>query len=110
MLYCKFCGAQLDEEGKCPNDHSFKKMCINCEFCGESEPDEETGKKNLVCLNEENKAAALDKMLNLLKENGGGYSVKALEIEPVPLKKVTLKCGKWSLSEDAKEEVLALFK
>ena len=110
MYYCKFCGEPLDENGKCPNGHEAKKMCINCEFCGETEPDEASGKISLVCTNEENRKAALEKMMGLLKENGGGYAVKVLEIEPVPLKKVTLKCGKWRLSDDAASEWMAMFK
>lgn len=109
MNYCRFCGEPLNAEGLCPNKHEFKKMCINCAFLGETPEDEETGKRALVCTNEENKKAALNKMMKLLEENGGGYSVKVLEIEPVPLKAETKKCGKWKLSDEAKDAVLSMF-
>jgi hypothetical protein len=110
MLYCKFCGEKLNEDGQCPNNHDFKKMCINCAFIGETESDEKTGKKALVCMNEDNKKAALAKMMDLINEAGGGYSVKTLEIEPVPLKKPNLKCMRWALSDETKTAVLNLFK
>lgn len=110
MEYCKFCGEPLNEKGLCPNNHEFKKMCVNCAFLGETEPDEDSGKRTLVCTNEENKRTALNKMMKLLEENGGGYSVKVLEIEPVPLKAVTKKCGKWELSKSVELELTNLFK
>lgn len=109
MVYCNLCGEKLGEDGKCPNNHVFKKMCLNCACLGSTENDGESGKAALVCLSEENKKEAMEKMLTILKENGGGYSVKNLEIEPVPLKKPELKCKRWSLSEAAREEVLNLF-
>ena len=108
MLYCKFCGEPLNEGGKCPNNHAFKKMCMNCAHLGAIE-DAETGKASLVCMNEENKKAALEKMLKLLEGSKSGYAVKTLEIEPVPLKKPELKCGKWELSPVVREEVLDMF-
>ena len=52
---------------------------------------------------------ASEKMMKLLEENGGGYSVKVLEIEPVPLKAETKKCGKWKLSDEVKDAVLSMF-
>ena len=110
LTYCRLCGEKVELDGKCPNSHEFKKMCINCAFIGETAADDVSEKKSLVCMNEENRKEALNKMLKILEENGGGYTVKNLEIEPVPLKKPTLKCGKWCLSEEVKEEVLALFK
>ena len=106
--YCKFCGEPLNEEGKCPNGHEFKKMCLNCIYCTEDISDEENA--TFLCMNEENKKNALNKMLELLKKEGGGYAVKNLEIEPVPLKKPTLKCGKWELDETVMREILGMFK
>ena len=101
--YCIFCGEKLDENGVCKNSHEFKKMCLNCSFCSESE-------NGLVCGNEENKQNALNKMLETIKKECGGYAVKSLEIEPVVLKKPTLKCGKWALSDAILREVVGLFK
>lgn len=102
--YCRFCGETLNEEGLCPNGHEFKKMCVNCIYCNEDAED------TLVCMNEDNKKAALNKMLELLKSEGGGYAVKTLEIEPVPLKKPTLKCGRWELDETIVKDVIGMFK
>lgn len=101
--YCIFCGEKLDENGACCNNHEFKKMCLNCTFCTSTEG-------SLYCGNDENKEAALNKMLELIKKESGGYSVKNLEIEPVALKKPTLKCGKWELSEQVLNKIKALFK
>ena len=84
---CVFCGEELDDKGLCMNTHTFKKMCLNCEWC-----------ENMTCQNEDNKKKALKKMLETLKNEGGGYAVKTLEIEPLPLKKPTLKCQNWTLS------------
>ena len=105
--YCIICGEPLNEEGHCPNGHEFKKMCLNCRFCGRLDKNTD----ELVCLNEDNKKAAMDKMLELLSKEGGGYSVKKLEIEPVPLKKPSLKCGKWEVDKlRVSEHVFTLFK
>lgn len=104
--YCIYCGEKLGKDGNCPNNHKLKKMCLNCEFLGETEEDPETGKKSLICTNEENKKYAMDRMMKMLEENGGGYSVKVLEIEPVPLKTETKKCGKWRLSRAIEEQLV----
>ena len=106
--YCKFCGEPLNEEGKCPNGHEFKKMCLNCIYCTEEVTDGEDG--HLFCMNAENKKNALNKMLELLNKEGNGYAVKTLEIEPVPLKRPTLKCGSWELDETLVREILGFFK
>lgn len=110
MEYCKFCGEPLNEEGKCPNVHEFKKMCINCEFCVNNGAMNDDGEAILVCDNAENKAAAIQKMMDLLNKEKNGYSVTKLEVEPVPLKKVTLKCPKWALTNSIKHELPELFK
>ena len=68
-----------------------------CVFCGE-ELDDKGLCMNMTCQNEDNKKKALKKMLETLKNEGGGYAVKTLEIEPLPLKKPTLKCQNWTLS------------
>ena len=109
MVYCKFCGEKLNEEGQCPNNHEFKKMCLNCAFCAEVE-EAESGKSYFICSNEENKETAKEKMLKLLEENKGGYSVTNLEIAPLPIKRPELKCSKWELNDVVKDEVLGLFK
>jgi len=95
---CVFCGEPLNEDGVCENIHSFKKMCLNCQFCD-----------GMYCQNEDNKQKALEKMLETLKKESGGYSVKTLEIEPLPLKKPALKCSNWALSENIRVQLPALF-
>ena len=99
--YCVLCGS-TKVDGICPNQHTFKKMCLNCAFLG---PNEE-GKP--LCLNETNMKNVLDKMHAALSEFGG-YNVTRLEVEPVPLKNPTKKCGEWALSEEVKEKLTELF-
>lgn len=100
--YCKFCGS-VTEEGACPNEHSFKKMCVNCAHSKENE-------EQYFCHNEENMNNALQKVQEAIKNAGvDAYKVE-VTLQPVALKKPTLKCGKWELSDEVLEEVKALFK
>ena len=101
---CKFCGEPLNEEGLCPNEHVFKKMCLNCTSCGKNEDGE------LVCKNEANLKSAFDKIMAAVKDAAQAYSVKNLEIAPLPLKKPTNKCGLWELSADVITEIAGMFK
>jgi hypothetical protein len=109
MITCKYCGEALNADGTCPNKHEFKKMCLNCGFLGDTAADEVSGKKALICTNEENKNAAYEKLMDILKKEANGYEVSKLEIKPVPLKKPELKCPKWELSKAVKEEILNMF-
>jgi len=79
----------LTGEETCP---VFKKMCLNCEFS--STEDGET----YVCNNEENKAAAIEKIKAALPET---YNLVNLELAPRPLKAPTKKCGHWTLGKKA---------
>ena len=101
--YCRLCGTPL-EEGVCPNGHNFKKMCLNCEDCGVNADGE------LVCKNAENLKATFDKMMSALSGITESYAVKTLEIQPVALKKPTLKCGKWHLSNEVANDFVKMFK
>lgn len=101
--FCKFCGTPL-EDGVCPNGHNFKKMCINCADCGV----DADGK--FVCKNEDNLKTAFEKIMEAASGVTEAYVVKNLEILPVPLKKPTLKCGKWTLNDGIKKELETLFK
>lgn len=71
----------------------FKKMCLNCEFIST-----EDGGETCVCTNEENKAAAVEKLKAALPE---GYEISTIELKPRPLKAVIKKCGKWTLNKKA---------
>lgn len=101
--FCKFCGEPL-QEGVCRNKHTYKKMCLNCEYCGKNEDGE------LVCKNEENLKSAFDKIMAAVSGVTQSYSVKNLVIEPIPLKKPTAKCGSWRLSDAVLTEILDMFK
>lgn len=79
----------LTGEETCP---VFKKMCLNCEFS--STKNHET----YVCNNEENKAAAIEKIKAALPET---YDLVNLELAPRPLKAPTKKCGYWTLDKKA---------
>lgn len=103
-IYCPLCGEKRDENGLCPNNHKMKKMCLNCAHCVKGQSED-----SIVCANEENRNAALNRMLEALNKENTGYSVKALDIEPIPFKKPTLKCVRWQLSEAAANALLTLF-
>jgi hypothetical protein len=55
--------------------------------------DDEGGAIGLYCVNEENMNDTIAKM----KEQLGGYTIKNLELNPLPLKKPVMKCNRWSL-------------
>lgn len=100
--YCKFCGTAT-EGGACPNEHAFKKMCVNCAHSKEED-------EQYFCHNEENMNNALQKVNEAIKNAGvEAYKVE-VSLQPVALKKPTLKCGKWELSDDVLAEVKGLFK
>ena len=85
---CVICGAEL-VDGKCPNAHGLKPMCLNCEFvrCGD---------ENCYCVNDNVLKTAYDKMMAALPE---GFEVDVLTIKPMVLKNPCKKCGNYSLNE-----------
>lgn len=92
---CYFCGTELIE-GVCPNVHTFKKMCLNCQYCDE----------NNCCNNTTN----MEIIKNKIKEAAGdSYIVTQLDIVPAPLKMPTKKCKNWELKEDIKTNLANLF-
>lgn len=101
---CKFCGGEI-KNGNCVNGpHTFPKMCLNCKFsadCG-------TG---IVCDNEENKMAQIEKIKKAAMETASGYELTNINIEvkPLPLKRPKLFCGKWQLSDEMVENIKAMF-
>lgn len=98
MELCVFCGSPL-VDGKCENDHSIKKMCVNCKFAGDN------GDGSYTCLNEDNLNTTKSKMLEAIKSVSEAYGVKEFEISPLPLKKPTLKCKAWTLNETILEKL-----
>lgn len=92
--FCVLCGEALNEEGNCPKEHVFKKMCINCAWLN-------TVDGNQVCTNSKNMENARKKILDAARNAAEGYSISNLKLDlnPLPLKKPTLKCGEWLLSE-----------
>lgn len=102
MELCKFCGQEL-VDGMCPSGHSFKKMCLNCEFLSKNENGE------LVCANEENRSREMKAILEAASGVTKMYQVESVEISPIPLKKPTAKCGQWKLDESVLEEIRNMF-
>lgn len=98
---CILCGTPLGEDGKCPVCSQIKKMCLNCTHCGEGEDG------SLLCNNPEYLSAAVEKVRASLPS---GYEFKQLELQPIPLKKPTRFCEKWTISEKAKDELERLFR
>lgn len=111
MENCKLCGAPL-AEGKCPTEHSFKKMCINCAFCSLTENGE------VLCVNEDNRKIVIDRMLKAAGDASTSYVMQDMEsvkaammatVKPIPLSKPLSHCPKWGLSDEVLEEVKNLF-
>ena len=101
--YCKFCGKELNEAGCCANEHFFKKMCVNCAHRTEMND-------QYFCNSEENMQNALQKVQEAIKNAGvEAYKVE-FTLQPVALKKPTLKCPKWELGEDVLLELRERFK
>jgi len=104
IIYCHLCGEVINsEEGKCKNDHAFKKMCVNCassHFNGTV----------YFCDNEKNMADAQKKLQDAIENSGVEKTHKVtVSIEPLPLKKPTAKCKEWNLDNDIKEALETLF-
>lgn len=102
MENCIYCGKPLTD-GKCEENHSFKKMCINCAFSKENEDG------SFTCVNKDNLEATREKMLEAIKNVSEAYSVKDFCIEPLPLKKPLLKCSKWELHPAVLTDIANLF-
>lgn len=84
--FCVICGSEL-VEGKCPNAHGLKKMCINCLWSRREE-------NGYVCVNEAVLKPAYEKMLAALPE---GFEVDTIKLKPMALKNPCKKCGNHDL-------------
>ena len=83
--FCIFTGTELTE-GTAP---LVKKMCLNCESLGETEPG------CFVCMNESVMEKGREKILAAVPE---GFEVETLKLKPMALKNPTKKCGAYSPS------------
>ena len=95
----RFTGNPLPEGSK---ELDLRKMCLNCSFLKENE------KGELVCSNQDNMKAAMEPVYDALNKVNG-YNLVTLEVEPVPLKKPTNRCGNWALSDEVIEYMKGLF-
>lgn len=89
------CGTEL-VDGKCPQTHVVKPMCLNCESVT-MDGDE------YRCINDVVLGIAREKMLAALPE---GYEVGEIEIKPMLLKNPCKKCGKYSQNKDSLAQYL----
>ena len=96
---CKLCGQEM-ENGVCPVDHSFKKMCLNCQDVSDK------GEGTYLCTNADNLNAALEKM-KAAAEKIGGYSIENIEIKPLPLPEASFTADLGADSLDTVELVMA---
>ena len=94
---CPICGGKLEGDGTCPQCDNHKKMCLNCEFCKESDEDNE-----LYCRNADNLEDAMARAKEALADIKG-FKVSELKMEPIALKKPTVKCPRWVLSDAIKQ-------
>ena len=85
---CVVCGTEL-VDGKCPNAHIVKPMCLNCEFVRDMSGE-------YRCVNESVLDGAKLKMMEALPE---GYEIETLEIKPMLLKNPCKKCGKYTMDK-----------
>jgi hypothetical protein len=87
MNKCILCGEILNENGICPNSaQHFKPMCLNCEYCQYTE-------QHCLCMNDENREDAINRIKASFE---GGYEVKDVILEPLPLKEPTKKCKRYN--------------
>lgn len=93
--FCMICGTEL-VDGKCPQAHIVKPMCLNCVSVTESGDE-------YRCINEVVLGIAREKMLAALPE---GYEVGEIEIKPMLLKNPCKKCGKYSLNKESLAQYL----
>lgn len=94
-INCVLCGEPLTE-GKCANEHTFKKMCLNCKFMDDE----------MHCVNENNMQMMINKVKEVL---GNSYTVDDIKLSPTILKEPTKKCKNWELSENVVEYLKTLF-
>lgn len=93
--FCMICGTEL-VDGKCPQAHIVKPMCLNCVSVTENGDE-------YRCINEVVLGIAREKMLAALPE---GYEVGEIEIKPMLLKNPCKKCGKYSLNKESLAQYL----
>jgi hypothetical protein len=86
--FCSICGTEF-VDGKCPQTHTVKPMCLNCVSVAE---DGEVYR----CSNEAVLGIARDKMLAALPD---GYEVGEIEVKPMLLKNPCKKCGNYCLDK-----------
>lgn len=90
---CAYCGIEMGEDGKCINAHNTnKKMCVNCQYV-------QFNDEGYFCAHDGNMADAKAKMIEAANSVSNGFPF-TIEVSPLPLKKPTLKCGNWVLSEN----------
>ena len=96
---CVFCGESLNEQGLCPNmTQHFRPMCLNCTYCSLHHSIEDGSDNSCVCLNEDNKTDAIQKIKSSFD---GGYEIVGIDLAPLPLKEPTRKCKRYKLHSNA---------
>lgn len=100
--FCVFCGNETNELGICSETHSFKKMCVNCQYV-------KHGEHTYYCCNNDNMADTKNKMIEAANSVAGGYNFK-IDVDPqLPLKKPTAKCQRWQLGDFMVENFKNMF-
>ena len=94
---CPMCGRTVEDGGTCAACDRHTKMCLNCEFCKEGEDEE------LYCRNEDNLADAVARAKEAVAEIKGFKLASDIKMEPIAMKRPTVKCPKWVLSEAIKK-------
>lgn len=102
--YCFLCGEVKGDNG-CPQEHNFKKMCLNCSSMLLNEEGEP------ICNNKANMEKKRASIEEAIKNASTGYTVNDLtfNLKPLALKKVTSKCGEWDLNDEVLNAIKEMF-
>lgn len=89
MSRCLICGTEF-VDGKCPNVHELKSMCLNCISLSDTEGE-------YRCVNAAVLDIAREKMMAALPE---GYEVDGISIKPMLLKNPCKKCKNYEMDKN----------
>lgn len=100
--FCNFCGQKLVDD-KCPNNHEFKKMCLNCAYLNSEH----------YCTNNDVMELVRNNILKEIEDKNislGNFNIANIDLTPTPVKSPTKRCSKWELNNEIINSIIANFK